>query len=274
MVIMRFLMVSLLLLSFACKKKAMDPLSVSYQRLQAVPQQKWDALARKKVFFGHQSVGLNIMDGLGRVLASTPAIGIDLRETADPADFEAPVFAHSRIGRNRDPKGKIDHFRQLLESGIGRSADVALFKLCYVDIDQTADIESIIDHYDRTVADLREEFPNLVIIPVTAPLTNATPGLKAKIKRLLGRGPAIKADNIKRNAFNDHMRKAYGTALWDLADAEATAADGTKTAFRDRRGSFFLLYPGYTIDGGHLNEVGSQVIAIDLLLRLASLDPR
>ena len=250
----------------------MDPLNTSYQRLQAVPQQKWDALAQKKIYFGHQSVGQNIIEGLEKVLQSSPTIRLNIRETANPRDFEAPVFAHSRIGKNRDPKGKIDHFRQLMEGGIGQTADVVFFKLCYVDVDQASEIESLIDHYDKILSDLKEKFPNLVIIPVTVPLTNATPGVKAKIKRLLGRGPALKADNIKRNTINDRMRKKYGAAIWDLADAEATTSEGTKVAYQDKRGTFSLLNRLYTSDGGHLNMTGSQVVAINLLLRLASLD--
>lgn len=269
----RVITVVFLIILFGCKEKAMDPLNVSYRRLQAVPQQKWDSLARKRIYFGHQSVGQNIIQGLEKVLQSSPTIRLDIRETANPGDFGGPVFAHSRIGQNRDPKGKIDHFRQLLENGLGQTADIVFFKLCYVDIDQATDIEGLIDHYDKTLADLKEKFPNLVIIPVTVPLTNATPGIKARIKRLLGRGPALRADNIKRNIINDHIRKKYGTAIWDLADAEATTAEGAKVSFKDSQGTFFLLNGAYTIDGGHLNVVGGQIIAIDLLLRLASLDP-
>ena len=274
MVIKRFIIVGFLMLPFGCKEKTMDPLNASYQRLQAVPQQKWDSLAQKKIYFGHQSVGQNIIEGLAKVLQSAPTVRLKIKEMADPGDFQAPVFAHSRIGQNRDPKGKIDHFRQLLESGIGQTADIAFFKLCYVDVDQAADIQGLINHYDNTLADLSGKFPNLVIIPVTVPLTNATPGIKAKIKRILGRGPALRADNIKRNIINDHMRKKYGAAIWDLADAEATTAEGTKTSFRDNKGAYFLLNPAYTSDGGHLNTTGSQVIAIDLLLRLVSLNSR
>jgi hypothetical protein len=154
---------------------------------------------------------------------------------------------------------------------MGQTADIAFFKLCYVDIDQATDIESLIDYYDKTLAYLIEKFSKLVIIPVTVPLTNAPPGIKAKIKRILGRGPAIKADNTKRNIFNAHLRKKYGTAIWDLADAEATSIGGAKVAFQNSQGDIFLLNPAYTSDGGHLNSVGSQVIAVDLLIRLASL---
>jgi hypothetical protein len=267
-----FMIMSLLLLSVGCKGRTTDPLDVSYRKLRAVPQEKWDALAQKKIFFGHQSVGRNIIEGLEKVLKSVPEIRLEIRETADPRDFQGPVFAHARIGQNREPEGKIDHFRQILESGIGQTADVAFFKLCYVDIDRSTKIVDLVAHYDETLEDLARKYPDLVILPVTEPLTNVTPGIKAKIKRVLGMGPALKPDNVKRNAFNDHIRRKYGTAIWDLADAEASTPEGTKVFFRNSQGTHFLLNRDYTMDGGHLNEVGSQVIAIDLLLRLASLD--
>lgn len=266
------MIMSLLLFSVGCKGKTRDPLDASYRKLREVPHEKWNALAQKKIFFGHQSVGRNIIDGLEKVLKSFPEIRLEIKETADPRDLQRPVFAHSRIGRNREPEGKIDNFRQILESGVGQAADVAFFKLCYVDIDQSTKIEDLIDHYDKTLEELAGKYPDLVILPVTAPLTNVTPGIKAKIKRVLGMGPALKPDNIKRNLFNDHIRRKYGAAIWDLADAEASTPEGTKVFFRDNQGAHFLLNRVYTIDGGHLNEVGSQVIAIDLLLRLASLD--
>jgi hypothetical protein len=248
----------------------MDPLSIAYARLQAVPQRQWDALVQKKIYFGHQSVGQNVIDGLREVLKRFPAIRLNIRETSNPDDFDGPLFAHSLIGTNRDPKGKIDQFRTLLDAGIGQKADVALFKFCYVDIDQTTRVQDLIEDYDLALGDLSARYPKLVILPVTAPLTSAAPGLKARIKRLLGRGPALKADNILRNLFNAHIREHYGAAIWDLADAETTDAQGGKTTFRDGQETFFLLDPAYTSDGGHLSVLGSQIAAISLLLCLAS----
>jgi hypothetical protein len=260
---------------FCCREgTTMDPLSVQRQRLQAIPQERWDALARQKVYFGHQSVGQNVLDGLQAVLKASPGIRLDIRETADPGDFDRPVFAHSRIGQNGDPKGKIDHFRSILESGIGRKADIALFKLCYVDVDASTDVPALLDHYDRTLADLRAEYPDLTILAVTVPLTNALPGIKSKIKALLGRGPALKEQNGPRNTVNDHIRQTFGPAVWDLAAVEAMTAGGGRTFVRDGQRAIDLLNPAWTSDGGHLNDVGSQVVAMDLLVRLANIEDR
>jgi hypothetical protein len=260
---------------FSCRgDKTMDSLNRSRQRLQAIPQERWDALARKKIFFGHQSVGGNILDGLREVLRSCPGIRLDLRETSDPRDLDRPVVAHSLIGQNRDPKGKIDHFRALIEGGIGEKADVAFFKFCYIDIDASTDTRGLMDHYDRTMADLGAKYPRLTILAVTVPLTNAPPGIKSRIKALLGRGPALKEENAKRNAINEHIRKSYPGSVWDLAAVETTTGGGDRTVVRDGGRTIELLNPAYTSDGGHLNDVGSQIAAIDLLVRLAGLEGR
>jgi hypothetical protein len=256
------------------EEKTMDPLSLSRQRLQAIPAERWEALACKKIYFGHQSVGQNILDGLRAALGSSPRIPLEIRETSDPRDFDRPIFAHSLIGQNRDPKGKIDHFRSILEGGVGQKADVALFKFCYVDIDSATDVQGLMDHYDRTLSDLSAKYPHLVILAVTAPLTNAAPGIRARIKSFLGRGTALKADNAKRNSINDHIRKSYGAAVWDLAAVEAVSASGERIFVRDGQRTIDLLNPAYTNDGGHLNDVGSQAAAIDLLIRLANLEDR
>jgi hypothetical protein len=252
----------------------MDPQSLSRQRLQAIPQERWDVLARKKVYFGHQSVGENVLDGLRAVLESSPGIRLDIRETTDPSAFDRPVFAHSRIGQNGDPKGKIDHFRAVLESGVGRQADVALFKLCYIDVDATTDVPALLDHYDRTLADLRAKYPDLTVLAVTVPLTNALPGIKSRIKALLGRGPALIEQNGPRNAVNDHIRQTSGGAVWDLAAAEAMTFGGGRTFVRDGPKTIDLLNPAWTSDGGHLNAAGSIFVATDLLIRLANIEDR
>jgi len=100
-------------------EKTMDPLSLSLQRLRAVPQERWDALSGRRVFFGHQSVGANVLSGVRTVLADTPGVRLELVEASDPGALDRPVLAHAFIGRNGDPMGKIDHFRSLLENGIG-----------------------------------------------------------------------------------------------------------------------------------------------------------
>ena len=114
------MIMGLLLVSIGCRGKAPDPLDVSYRKLRDVPREKWDKLSQKKIFFGHQSVGRNILEGLEKVLKAVPEIRLEIKETSDPRDFQGPVFAHARIGQNRDPQGKIEHFRRISKAASGR----------------------------------------------------------------------------------------------------------------------------------------------------------
>ena len=62
----------------------MNPLSEFSQRLKEVPQEKWDRLAQKRVYFGHQSVGQNILDGIKTVMNSFPKIHLNIVEHRTP----------------------------------------------------------------------------------------------------------------------------------------------------------------------------------------------
>jgi len=249
----------------------MKDLRSFYARLDTVPQTTWDALSKKKIFFGHQSVGQNIMDGIKDVMGHNSTIRLDIRETSNPSDYSSPLFAHSPIGRNTDPKSKIDHFREILEGGVGQIADIAMFKFCFVDIDRKTDIESLFQYYDETITNLKVKYPSLRIITFTVPLTNMPNGIKPLIKKMLGMMPPFKDDNIKRNIFNQKLRDRCGKFVFDLADAESALPGGGSALYKVGNETFSLLNPDYTNDGGHLNAQGRQVIAIDLILYLLGL---
>ncbi len=259
-----------LLIPISCKGTAMSPVEPASQAPDAaVPAAAWDALAKLKVYFGHQSVGHNILDGVRALMKDAPGgARLDIRETSDPAAFAQPVFAHAAIGKNTAPLSKIEHFRQVLESGVGDAADIAFFKLCYVDIHGGTDVEALIRAYDEAIAALQTRFPKLAIPVVTVPLTAIPSGFKESVKKLLGRGEPDKAANVKREAFNAHLRGKYGPLVFDLAALESTAPDGARTTFAAEGGAIPALYPGYTTDGGHLNAEGGRIAAAGLLIYL------
>ena len=269
---LRFLLPILLFTITGCRGDKMNDLRVYYSRLENIPQTKWDSLSQKEIYFGHQSVGQNIIDGIKDVMGHNSAIRLDIRETSNPSDLKSPLFAHSPIGRNTDPKSKIDHFREILEGGVGQVADIAMFKFCFVDIDRKTDIESLFSYYDETFTSLEEKYPNLWIITFTVPLTNMPKGIKPIIKKMLGMMTPFKDDNIKRNIFNQKLRDRFGKSIFDLADAEATLRTGEKAVYKVGNETYNLLNPDYTDDGGHLNTQGKQVVAIDLMLYLLSFE--
>ena len=45
----------------------MDNTAINFDVLQKVPEERWELLAQKKLFFGHQSVGYNIMKGVSEI---------------------------------------------------------------------------------------------------------------------------------------------------------------------------------------------------------------
>jgi lysophospholipase L1-like esterase len=69
------------------------------------------------------------------------------------------------------------------------------------------------------------------------------------------------------------LRAKYGESLFDLAKMESTTLLGKKAKFTKNGKSYDLLDRSYTDDGGHLNALGRQIMAIDLLLYLLSFEP-
>lgn len=255
-----------------CKEESLTPHDDHYARLERVPQEKLRALSLKKIFFGHKSVGQNIIEGLQDVMRTTPLVRLDILETTSPTDFDKPIFAHSIVGTNKNPSSKIKAFRDILDGGVGQVVDIAFFKFCFVDIDHTSDLGALFKEYDETIAYLTTKFPKLKIITVTVPLMSRPVGIMAKVKKLLGRLPWDEQDNIQRNEYNEMLRARYGESLFDLAKTESTTLLGKKAVFAKDNRSYDLLDRSYTDDGGHLNALGRQVAAIDLLLYLLSFE--
>lgn len=93
--------------------------------------------------------------------------------------------------------------------------------------------------------------------------------MRSLIKTVLGK----EDNNIKRNQYNDMLRKEYRgkEALFDIAQAESTRPDGTRSTFTNNGTTYFSLASEYTDDGGHLNQLGQRAVAQELLMLLAEL---
>jgi len=159
---------------------------------------EWQALEKKHVVFGHQSVGYNILDGVKR-LAERDGVKIDIHEQRT-----APVqgISHFTIGKNGDPMSKIQDFAAAIDAGAAQGADIALMKLCYVDINATTDARQVADDYIANLESLAQRHPDTNFMAVTVPLIAVQTGPKAWIKRLIGKQPKGYLDNAKRAEFN------------------------------------------------------------------------
>ena len=73
--------------------------------LADVTADEWQRLAARRVFFGHQSVGANLIEGIEDVLRSCPDLPLRIVESNDPSAMAEPGLYHARIGENGHPGG-------------------------------------------------------------------------------------------------------------------------------------------------------------------------
>ena len=247
---------------------------VNLPSINDVPASAWEKLSQKTFYFAHQSVGFNIVDGIKEVMKEHPEIKLNIIESSNPGELKPGVFEHSRVGKNTEPKSKVDEFVQFLESGIGNKANLAFLKFCYVDIRGNSDVNNVFTYYKESMAKLKQEFANTTTVHFTVPLTTTKTTWKTWIKRLIGKKDIWEYDdNIKRNEYNALLLNTYSgkEPVFDLAKLESTFPDGRRCTFSKDGKAYYSLVPEYTTDGGHLNEKGRKFIAEQLLIFLAKL---
>ncbi|OEU51706.1 MAG: hypothetical protein BA868_08700 [Desulfobacterales bacterium C00003106] len=77
------------LLFSACNGGDMPEKTISFTALKDVPVSSWEKLAQKNIFFGHQSVGFNIMDGIKDLMKENPQIKLrSLKPTILPNSID------------------------------------------------------------------------------------------------------------------------------------------------------------------------------------------
>ena len=192
-----------------------------------------DALRAKKVFFGHQSVGQNLVDG-------ARAIGFPFTRVEDGAAFATVAWGDGKIDKNGDPVRKFASWKALVgDKGIGARVDVAAMKLCWIDFDSGSDVPGLLAKYDAVVVALRAQTPKLQILHITPPLTTSDP-----------------AQNAIRWKFGRALIEKYRSdgLVFDLAEVIATTDEG---GLCEKRGAPRLC-DSWSSDEGHLNDAGSQ----------------
>jgi len=249
---------------------------VTLPSIDDVSAESWTKLADKKIFFGHQSVGYNIIDGISDVIDERGYVRLNILESCNKAVFNQPVFAHSQVGRNTDPISKIESFMNVMDSGAGEKVDVAFFKFCYVDITRDSNPQKIFDAYRAAIEDLKERYPKIRFIHVTVPLRSAPKGLKKNLKQsaklLIGK-PGVLEDNIVRECYNKFLRNVFSKteSVFDLALIETLNPDGFRCYAAKGTERVSVMVPEYTEDGGHLSNIGRKRVAEQLLIILAEL---
>lgn len=230
------------------------------------------ALSRRRVFVGHQSVGVNVLDGL-RALAiesGTPLRIVEVTAADRPVDG---AVLHGFVAANGRPELKLESFARMFRAGPALGAELALLKFCYADFEASTDVRALFSRYQAMIADLRRVSTRTTFVHVTVPLTTIQGGPKALIKRLLGRTPYGVEENARRAEYNALLRAAYQgkEPIFDLAAIESTGPDGREVTLEWSGRRIPILADEYTDDGGHLNDRGSRRAARALITQLAAI---
>ncbi len=267
-----FFIISIILTG--CNGGEMEEKHTVYSNINNIPAAAWEKLSEKKIYFGHQSVGFNIIDGINAFIKEYPQIKLNIVETNKLAGFKRGVFAHSRIGKNCEPETKFDEFNQLIKTELGQQSDIAALKCCYVDVTGKTEVKKTFNDYVKIIAEIKEKYPEINIIHFTVPLTTTKITWKTKLKTILGKKEIWEYDdNIKRNQYNARLVEKYKgiEPIFDIAKIESTNPDGTRSTFQKDKKTYFAMSPEYTDDGGHLNKTGQKIVAEQFLLLLVNL---
>ena len=242
-------------------KKEIEMDQISFENL--------NTLKSVRILFGHQSVGNDILEGIKTFFEShqdSPSLVI--KEISPGDGIDSPGLYEAKIGKNRFPDTKIDDFKKMVLEN-GNSLDIAFMKFCFIDIDESTEIERLFRSYVQMIDQIKESFPKIRIIHFTVPLQSHVNGKKEWLMSFLK--PDLK--NMYKWKFNQLLREKYrnNELVFDLARIESTCKDGSRKVLTQNGISFEVLNEEYTNDGGHLNKIGQEVVAKDLLHFLDSI---
>ena len=206
------------------------------------------ALKGHAIYFGHQSVGHNLMQGVD---AWIEASGDGPRRGGDLASAGTGWWIDGYVGENTKPLTKLAAFQANVTAHCAQ-LDIAFVKFCYVDSDwfngSTQTPATLLAAYQDMVAAVHDACPALQLVHLTMPLQTS--------------------GNAEREQYNDLVRAEYGSKVLDIALLESTRPDGS----RARDGSNVpVLFADYTDDGGHPNAAASRTLAAALIAHLAGL---
>jgi len=262
-----FNIVFILLLFMKCAHEKSNKM-VELNKLEV---EKWESLSLKKIYFAHQSVGSNLIEGISMHMSNDSDVKLKIVEGNGPNLFSQAVFAHSKSGKNHDPISKIDAFVNTMDGGIGELVDIAGLKFCFVDFKKSTDIEEVFNYYKTKILYLKRKYPTVIFFHFTVPLSTNQGILKSLLKKVLGRETRLE-NNYARMRFNQLVLKEFDKGrVFDIAEVESTYPDGKREFSFVGSEKVYSMVKLYSSDGGHLSEYGKDLIGGQFLLFLADL---
>ena len=219
-----------------------------------------DILKLHKIYFGHKSVGYNIVAGIRRISDINILTAYNqpdqndgsLRTTIQQLTGGPAVVEHD-IGSDGLPFDKIASFERFMNDIISDNVDVAFFKFCYMDFDANTDVNALIAVYQAVIDRLHTRFPKVIITHFTVPLYSRPASF----------------DNNVREQFSHWLRETYKDKVFDIASIESVDPKGNTVISWDN--VTIAMADEWTDDGGHLNEAGQNHISGALIAFLAHL---
>lgn len=227
-----------------------------------LPQATMDAIGRQKWLFTHASVGGNMIEGMQALSASDTnryRFVVDVYGDWDhvypPPATTAPGTIYDAPRGNPGWQAKFNMFNQAVRS-LGwhdPTIGIAMDKLCYIDQDANP------TNYIILMTALEADFPGTVFVYTTMPLESSA-----------------NSANILRAGYNNTIRahcQAGNRVLFDIADIESHDPSGNEITFTNQGRVCQRMFGGYTTDGGHLNALGEQRVALGWYATAAALTP-
>ncbi|MCP4707587.1 MAG: hypothetical protein GY869_03095, partial [Planctomycetes bacterium] len=221
-----------------------------------------DAVRESYIYFCHQSIGSNILNGLDSLGDDESKYEVT-RNYVMGSGFSLfrgnPAVGESQPGSNGNPESKITGFYEKMTTGtpvMGNNVQIAFHKFCYVDITSSTDVEAVFNSYKSNMEDLEDSYLDTIFVYTTVPL-------------------GLGHDNdVARNAYNTLVRdycSDNGKPLFDIASVEATQEDGDRCTFESGGKTLDRLCQEYSSGDPHLDSTGGRRIAKVMMLMFADL---
>ena len=230
------------------------------------------------MFFGHNSVGGEIVDGLGSVvqnlriishsrslISSNGAAYFNQNGSRQPGLLNVSTYdLYRNYGQARQSVELfVEQVRFIINGNAtipGQRLDIVFLKFCFYAFydmtDEQADL--LFDYYATQMDALQSQYPELIVVHFTQTI------------RPCGNFQNIYDANTRSMHYRSRMLERYGHTgrVFDLALIEATAPNGqvNHCSYRDNAGNPVLgLYQSYapssTSNDGHLSTAGRQAVA-------------
>ncbi|MBI5832842.1 MAG: SGNH/GDSL hydrolase family protein [Armatimonadetes bacterium] len=203
-----------------------------------------DALDRARVtqtLLGHESVGWNVIGGLDQLSRQLPRYRLDIGHMIQAGWYaQHKGFGDFFVGNAANVPGKAQAFEQRLRSGVGDRVQVASLKLCWADMQPRVDTDQAFAAYTGVLERMKQAYPQVTFVYWTMPLR---------------REAMLQERRLRFNELMAQYVRTHSVVLFDIADIECHKPDGSLAVNETGTPA---LWDGYTTDGGHLNDVGSQ----------------